>query len=277
MKIDEQSKAQRGDEPVKEKPDAKKPKGEAFEAVLKRRKGRKGRQTSGRSAQTCRTKRGRQEAARTGRREVMDRLDDRCGVRRRRDRRESGRLERRCHERSVEDGRQVERRHEARSTGAKSNRVWKRADAPTRPAETPTRRGARGRRRGEESAPGIERTAVDARNERSVRVGASRAEGASRTSADVETIRRLAAEVAKSVKVGVDRAKRQVVLMDVEVPGRGTVHVRLRRQGERFDVRLRADDHGLARMLRRHRDDLRQAGDDAGVSFGELRVVDPHG
>jgi hypothetical protein len=274
MKIDEQNKAQRGDESVKEKPDAKKPKGEAFDAVLKRRKGRG---ESGRPAQTCRTKHGRREAAKSGRRQVMDRLDDRCGVRRRQDRRESGRLERRCHERSVEEGRQVERRHEARSTGAKSDGVWRRGDAPTRPAETPTRRGARGRRSGQEGAPAVEQMALEARNDRSVRVDTSRAEGSSRTSADVETIRRLAAEVAKSVKVGVDRAKRQVVLMDVEVPGRGTVHVRLRRQGERFDVRLRPDDHGLARMLRRHRDDLRQAGDDAGVRFGELRVVDPQG
>ena len=97
----------------------------------------------------------------------------------------------------------------------------------------------------------------------------------SRVPEHIETIRRLAAEVAKSVKVGVDRAKRQVVLMDVEVPGRGTVHVRLRRQGATFHARFRADEHGLARMLRRHSGELRDAAEDAGVSFGELRVVDP--
>jgi hypothetical protein len=273
MKIDDQSKAQRGDESAKEKPDAKKPKGEAFEAVLKGRKGRKGRETS----KTCHTRRGRREAAKTGRREMMDRLDDRCGVRRRREHRESGRLERRCHERSVEDGRQTVRRHEARSTVGRGDQGWKRGDAPTRPDERRPKRRKRGRRSGEEGAAGVDRVAAEVRSDRAARVGPSRTEGLGRTSADAETIRRLAAEVAKSVKVGVDRAKRQVVLMDVEVPGRGTVHVRLRRQGERFDVRLRADDHGLARMLRRHRDDLRQAGDDAGVSFGELRVVDPEG
>jgi hypothetical protein len=107
-------------------------------------------------------------------------------------------------------------------------------------------------------------------------VETSQAAASSRGAENLETIRRLAGEVAKSVKVGVDAAKRQVVLMDVEIPGRGTVHIRLRRQGAKFDARFRADDHGLARMLRRHREDLRQAGDDAGVQFGELRVADPN-
>ncbi|GEM_PF-6749701 len=299
MKIDDQTKAQRGDDGREKSAASEKSKdGKRFDDVLKgrgtkKRSGRRGRgreatsvprelrhgeaagrargRESARVSEKSRVFRGRLRDVEAGRRHLIERRDDRCLVRRREEHCESGRLERRCHGQSVQENRHIDRRHSLRSRHRKA--PWARGDAPTRPSSK-----SPGRRRGADAEPvqGPPGIREGVSPSPPARVETSQAAASSRGAENLETIRRLAGEVAKSLKVGVDAAKRQVVLMDVEIPGRGTVHIRLRRQGAKFDARFRADDHGLARMLRRHREDLRQAGDDAGVQFGELRVADPN-
>lgn len=83
----------------------------------------------------------------------------------------------------------------------------------------------------------------------------------------------LANKIVQAFYVGQDARAKKVVMMDVNVPGRGSVRVRLSKTGDSVDVRMRADNEDLARLLRAHREDLRESGASKGVNFANIEVV----
>ncbi len=83
----------------------------------------------------------------------------------------------------------------------------------------------------------------------------------------------LANKMVQAFYVGQDARAKKVVMMDVNVPGRGSVRVRLSKTGDSVDVRMRADNEDLAKLLRAHREDLRESGASNGVKFANIEVV----
>ncbi len=83
----------------------------------------------------------------------------------------------------------------------------------------------------------------------------------------------LANKIVQAFYVGQDARAKKIVMMDVNVPGRGSVRVRLSKTGDSVDVRMRADNEDLAKLLRSHREDLRQSGASKGVNFANIEVV----
>lgn len=86
-------------------------------------------------------------------------------------------------------------------------------------------------------------------------------------------IQRLAEDMVKAVRVGRDEQRRRLVMMDVEVPGRGELRIRMRRDGESYDVAFRTDDRDLRQDVSRGTNALRQAVDERGVRLGSVRVA----
>ncbi|MFB6350465.1 MAG: hypothetical protein ABEN55_19065, partial [Bradymonadaceae bacterium] len=105
------------------------------------------------------------------------------------------------------------------------------------------------------------------------RSGGAAESTAARRTREVERIRDLARQIVDAVRVGTDRARRQVVMVDAEVPGRGQVRIRLRRDGESFETRMRADSEELARTLRRNEDTLRESAREDDVLFSSIDIV----
>jgi hypothetical protein len=90
---------------------------------------------------------------------------------------------------------------------------------------------------------------------------------------DVERIREISRQIVDAVRQGNDQHQRQVVFVDAQVPGGGNVRIRLRRDGGAFEARMRADSDGLARTLRHHESELRDAADDSDVTFSSIDIV----
>lgn len=88
-----------------------------------------------------------------------------------------------------------------------------------------------------------------------------------------EQVAELARKLVEKAHVGQDAAGRRVMLLDLQVPGRGNVRVRLRRRGEGFEVRMRAENSDLARDLRRERETFRQTAAERGVQFSSIDIV----
>ncbi|MBA2662362.1 MAG: flagellar hook-length control protein FliK [Bradymonadaceae bacterium] len=91
--------------------------------------------------------------------------------------------------------------------------------------------------------------------------------------ADRAELAQVVDKIVQAFFVGQDTRSKKIVMMDVQVPGRGSVRVRLSRSGEQVDVRMRADNVELARLLRTHREELREAGTRAGITFASIEVV----
>ena len=79
--------------------------------------------------------------------------------------------------------------------------------------------------------------------------------------------------IVDAVRVGQDAQARQVVFVDVTVPERGKVRIRLRRDGGGMEVRMRADNDALARSLQQGVGTLRDKAEDKGISFTSVQVV----
>ncbi|QDG51520.1 flagellar hook-length control protein FliK [Persicimonas caeni] len=112
-------------------------------------------------------------------------------------------------------------------------------------------------------------------------VGTSEAKGPAKAkgNAPIEQSK-LRAEVAELAKqlverahVGRDASGRQIMLLDLQVPGRGNVRVRLRRRGDGFELRMRPENEDFARDLRREREHFRQSAADKGVDFTSIEIV----
>lgn len=88
-----------------------------------------------------------------------------------------------------------------------------------------------------------------------------------------EEATRLAHELINQAHVGADAEGRQIMLLDLEVPGRGHVRVRLRRRGDSFELRMRPENQNLARDLRLERETFRQAAAERGVAFSSIEIV----
>ncbi len=84
----------------------------------------------------------------------------------------------------------------------------------------------------------------------------------------------VARRILDAVRVGHDGQARRVVFLDITVPGRGDVRIRLRRDGgDGFEVRMRADNDALAQTLQRGTSQLRAQGRDNGIDMTSIRVV----
>ena len=86
-------------------------------------------------------------------------------------------------------------------------------------------------------------------------------------------IEEVARQIVDAVRVGEDSRERRVVFLDVTVPGRGDVRIRLRRDGGGMEVRMRAGNDALARSLQEGVGELRERGADKGISFTSIQVV----
>jgi hypothetical protein len=91
--------------------------------------------------------------------------------------------------------------------------------------------------------------------------------------ARAEEVRRLAERLVESCQAGLDQQGRQVMMLDLQVPGRGCVRVRLRRQGDGVEVRLRADNPALGELLRARSGELRDGMAGRGVAISRLEVA----
>ncbi len=80
-------------------------------------------------------------------------------------------------------------------------------------------------------------------------------------------------KIVQAVRVGDDAQARRVVFLDVTVPGRGEVRIRLRRDGGGMEVRMRADNDALARTLQEGVAALREEGAKKGVQFTSVQVA----
>lgn len=95
-------------------------------------------------------------------------------------------------------------------------------------------------------------------------------EGLSERQAEVA---KLAREIIDQAHLGHDRSGRQIMLLDLKLPGRGNIRVRLRRRGDSFEVRMRPESPALARLLRQEREVLRERAAESGVNFSSIEVV----
>lgn len=83
----------------------------------------------------------------------------------------------------------------------------------------------------------------------------------------------VAKEIVQAVRVGEDAQARKVVFLDVTVPGRGDVRIRLRRDGGGMEVRMRADNDALARSLQQGVGQLREEAAKKDLQFTSVQVV----
>ncbi len=106
------------------------------------------------------------------------------------------------------------------------------------------------------------------------RAGGAGAAGKAESSAYAEPpMMRVARKIVEAVHVGDDAQGRRVVFLDITVPGRGDVRIRLRRDGGGMEVRMRADNDALARSLQQGVADLREEGAEQGIQFTSVQVV----
>lgn len=193
---------------------------------------------------------------------------------------------------SRERAAQTQRRHSTRmqssekkgerSETAKIDRRQGRRDADERPGEARTGDD----KSGEEcrhspdggglsmAAEELRRGTDDAVREVQSRVGGSEdAQSMEASKGKNMAIAEVARQIVEAVRVGEDGHLRRVVFLDVTVPGRGDIRIRLRRDGGAMEVRMRAGNDGLARSLREGVGELRQRGAEKGIQFTSIQVV----
>ena len=209
----------------------------------------------------------------------------RCGDERTRRLRE-GRVQKRERER---EGRRSEQRDGKRKTESRHDEQrTRRGGDKTKESENKRTDGEREASVRDESSNGRDdgaSVAVTGRNAggegsgREIEAVRERIEESGRASVVEESSRRneaideVARRIVDAIRVGEDDQRRQVVFLDVTVPGRGEVRIRLRRDGGGMEVRMRADNDSLARSLQEGADDLHEKGRDEGIEFTSIRVV----
>jgi hypothetical protein len=92
-------------------------------------------------------------------------------------------------------------------------------------------------------------------------------------SARRQEVAELAGKLVRACQVGQDQQQRKVMMLDVRVPGRGNIRVRLRQEGDGISVRMRADNDELKSLLRSHQGVMRDTANEQGVSFTRIDVV----
>lgn len=90
---------------------------------------------------------------------------------------------------------------------------------------------------------------------------------------DVQQIAQMAEQLVKACSVGEDKIARKVMMLDVEVPGKGQMRVRLTRDGDGINVRLRANNDSTRSWLKAHQGRLRDEAASQGVVFKHIEVV----
>lgn len=91
---------------------------------------------------------------------------------------------------------------------------------------------------------------------------------------DLQRVQQIARELVEACQVGEGESARRVMLMEVSVPGgEGSVKVRLRRDGDGIQVRLRGSDAQTTELLRKHQQSLRDEGARRGVVFKKIEIV----
>jgi hypothetical protein len=90
---------------------------------------------------------------------------------------------------------------------------------------------------------------------------------------DVQQIAQMAEQLVKACSVGEDKIARKVMMLDVEVPGKGQMRVRLTRDGDGINVRLRASNDSTRSWLKAHQGRLRDEAASQGVVFKHIEVV----
>ncbi|RAL23938.1 hypothetical protein DL240_07260 [Lujinxingia litoralis] len=80
-------------------------------------------------------------------------------------------------------------------------------------------------------------------------------------------------QMVRAAQVGEDAQGRRVMFLELEVPGRGMLKVRLLREHDGFSVRMRASDEGLARDLLRWKGEMVRAAGERGVKLNGVAVV----
>lgn len=98
-------------------------------------------------------------------------------------------------------------------------------------------------------------------------------ERAERAPAAPSTAAALAERILEACFVGQDEHSRRVMMLDLTIPGRGRVRVRLTRRGERVDVRIRAEQGQTRGLIERGLGELRASGAERGVRFGQIQLV----
>lgn len=88
-----------------------------------------------------------------------------------------------------------------------------------------------------------------------------------------EVTEKLLATIVNDGYVTEDVKGRKVVMMQVDIPGRGTVNMRLWRRSSGVELRMRADDPKLASEIRRNRGQLESGARDRGIHFSSIEVV----
>lgn len=95
---------------------------------------------------------------------------------------------------------------------------------------------------------------------------------ASSQATDRQAVVQLVEKLVRSCQVGQDQKARRVMLMEVELPGRGTVHVRLQQQRQGVEVRFRARDEATAQLLRTHQGQLEEGLRGRGVEVNRISI-----
>lgn len=88
-----------------------------------------------------------------------------------------------------------------------------------------------------------------------------------------EVTEKLLSTIVSEGYVTEDVKGRKVVMMQVDVPGRGTVNMRLWRRSSGVELRMRADDPKLASEIRRNRGQLEAGARERGIHFSKIEVV----
>src|SRR5690554_23380 len=86
-------------------------------------------------------------------------------------------------------------------------------------------------------------------------------------------VAKIARELVDKAHLGTDTSGRQIMMLELEVPGRGQIRVRLRRRGDGFELRMRPQNPELARDLRQERHHFREAAAGRGVTFSSIEIV----
>ena len=104
-------------------------------------------------------------------------------------------------------------------------------------------------------------------------VQAQTQEVAQSSAADRQAVVQLVDKLVRSCQVGHDHKARRVMLMEVEIPGRGQVHVRLQQSSQGMEVRFRARDEPTAQLLRAHQGQLEEGMRQRGVEVQRITIT----
>jgi hypothetical protein len=169
-----------------------------------------------------------------------------------------------------EQGR-AERREETRAERLDATREAAiEANTLHQPPSSPTRLESRDTPRLDDA-----RLELDATSNANASASAEQVTGTSTADevARAEELQQLADKLIDACHTGIDQQGRQVMMLDVQVPGRGSVRVRLRKQGDGVEVRMRADNPELGALLKARSGSLRDQLSSRSISISTLEVA----